>query len=142
MPRTSMTLRERASVLATRSKQENCPFHFGFMGALILVMRRFASTNGNLLELAKHTGKLGSHEKNAAPNFFLSRKKRGTCDLAHGCARRRSQMKVRLSLTRSHSAESSGARLRSSPQNRECLRDVLGIPTRAPKNSSQAIDSP
>jgi len=46
-------VRGQSSALATRSKQENCPFHLGFMSVVILVMRGWAITNGNLLEAAK-----------------------------------------------------------------------------------------
>ena len=51
--RTCTTVRERASVFATRSKQENCPFHLGFMAGAILVSHFIAITNRNLLEAAK-----------------------------------------------------------------------------------------
>jgi hypothetical protein len=46
-------LREHVSVFATRWKQENCPFHFGFMVVAILVMLVYAITNSNLLPVAE-----------------------------------------------------------------------------------------
>jgi hypothetical protein len=48
------------SVFATRSKQENCPFHLGFMAGAILVSHSFAITNRNLLEVATAAHKTGS----------------------------------------------------------------------------------
>jgi hypothetical protein len=53
---TQDTLRQDSPVLATRSKQENCPFHFGFMSAAILVSPECAITSKKLLEHAKTAG--------------------------------------------------------------------------------------
>src|SRR5581483_5528484 len=46
---TRTIVRERCAVFATRSKQENCPFHLGFMRVAILVTRKIMITSGNLL---------------------------------------------------------------------------------------------
>src|SRR5579864_8028378 len=56
MSRTLTIQRQHPSVLATRSKQENCPFHLGFMRVAILVSRASAISNKNVLEHAKTAG--------------------------------------------------------------------------------------
>src|ERR1035438_8677223 len=81
--RTCTTLREHSSVLATRSKQENCPFHLGFINAAILVMRKLPITNQKQLEHAKATPKDASYSANARPNFFVSTNVEMTCDFNH-----------------------------------------------------------
>src|SRR5271165_230674 len=57
MSRTCTSVRERllVSVFATRSKQENCPFHFGFMSVAILVSGECVGISGNLLASRQHT---------------------------------------------------------------------------------------
>src|ERR1700758_4125588 len=86
--RTCTVLRAPASVLATRSKQENCPFHLGFIGAVILVSCRFVSTNRNLLEIAKTAHKHGSHHSFAVPKSLVSMEKQTTRDGNHACEQR------------------------------------------------------
>src|SRR5215469_1323887 len=86
--RTWTTLRSHAALLATRSKQENCPFHFGFIGGAILVRGACAITSRNALEHAKTAGFQCGLHSHARVKFFVCMKNGVLCDLNHTSTRR------------------------------------------------------
>jgi hypothetical protein len=90
--RTRTTVREHTSVLATRSKQENCPFHLGSMLAAILVIGSHAITSRNLLAPLE----AASNRSSKFHKFFLTSYKELVCDLNHVCTRGYAQLPRKL----------------------------------------------